>query len=360
MALRQHSNEVMVEVLTVARQDMPADGEARLTTRAAREGRRRRAICSVCHGLVEETNCVQVSCSCDAHRRCALGFCEDAIPRARTFGGVHLVTCPNPALHEEHQEVDLHPLLQQIRALGRSVDTTEEHEIRARVTAAEQRLRRRAHITPEVVDLSRNLAERDEEDHHGEWRGTIPQQHVQAPCGVCGRHLEDDQRFAFGGWLVHRRCAVESAAGADGRGDDRFGVAIRDGTGVSRRRTFRLTAIVPRIHMRYDRTTPDGAHQQRQLEILWRSLTSGVEEAASQGEGGQDVERGLEESEEFWCTYCGWPLDNSSGESGEDDARVPVPCAHGGFVHTRCMLDRAENLARGYADPRPCVACRSA
>ena len=210
-----------------------------------------------------------------------------------------------------------------------------------------------------MVDLSRNITERDEENHHGEWRGTIPQQQVRAPCGVCGRYLEDDQRFAFGGWLVHRRCAVESAAGADVEGDDRFGVAIQDGTGVSRWRTFRLTAIMPRIHMRYDRTTPDGAHQQRQLEILWRPLTSGVEEAASQGAGGQDDERGLEESEEFWCTYCGWPLDNARGESGEDDARVPVPCAHGGFVHTRCMLDRPENLARGHADPRPCVACRS-
>ena len=30
------------------------------------------------------------------------------------------------------------------------------------------------------------------------------------------------------------------------------------------------------------------------------------------------------------------------------------------FVHTRCMLDRAENLAREHADPRPCVVCRSA
>ena len=29
-------------------------------------------------------------------------------------------------------------------------------------------------------------------------------------------------------------------------------------------------------------------------------------------------------------------------------------------MHTRCMLDRAENLAKGYADLRPCVACRSA
>ena len=124
-----------------------------------------------------------VSCSCDVHRRCALGFCEDAIPRARTFVGVHLVTCPNPALHEEHQEVDLHPLLQQVRALGRSVNTTEEHELRARVIAAEQRLRRRAHITPEMVDLSRNLTERDEEDHHGDGGARSPSNKCERRVG---------------------------------------------------------------------------------------------------------------------------------------------------------------------------------
>ena len=140
MALHQHSNEFMVEVLTVAWQEMSADGEARLTTRSTTGDRRRRAICSVCHCLVEEPTCAQVPCSCDVHRRCALGFREDAISRARTLGGVHLVTCPNQALDEELEEVDLHPLLQQIRALGRSVDTTEEYEIRHRVTAAEQRL----------------------------------------------------------------------------------------------------------------------------------------------------------------------------------------------------------------------------
>ena len=42
-----------------------------------------------------------------------------------------------PAHDKEHQEVDLHPLLQQIRTLGWSVNTTEEREIRDRVTAAE-------------------------------------------------------------------------------------------------------------------------------------------------------------------------------------------------------------------------------
>ena len=29
-------------------------------------------------------------------------------------------------------------------------------------------------------------------------------------------------------------------------------------------------------------------------------------------------------------------------------------------MHARCMLDRAEHLARRHADPRPCVACRLA
>ena len=93
--------------------------------------------------------------------------------------------------------------------------------------------------------------------------------------------------------------AIESASGADDRENDRIGVLIRGGTGVPPRRTFRLTARAPRIHLRYSRTTPEGVQQQRKLETLWRSLTSGVEEAASRGEGDHNVGEGLEESEEF-------------------------------------------------------------
>ena len=44
MALRQHSNEAMVETLTVARHEIPDGGEARLTTRSTTGGRERRAI----------------------------------------------------------------------------------------------------------------------------------------------------------------------------------------------------------------------------------------------------------------------------------------------------------------------------
>ena len=61
---------------------------------------------------------MHVPCSFDVQRRCALGFCEDTIPRARFVGGARHVTRPNPILHEVHQEVDLHPLLQQKSALS--------------------------------------------------------------------------------------------------------------------------------------------------------------------------------------------------------------------------------------------------
>ena len=146
---------------------MPAEGGGGAPRRTERSERGRRAICSNCHGLIEETANVQVSCSCGVHRRCALGSCEDVNPRAKYVGGASQVTCPNPGLHEEHHEVDIYPLLHQIRALGRSVDTTEERIIRERVTAAELWFLRRTHTSPERVDLSRTATERGEEHLQG-------------------------------------------------------------------------------------------------------------------------------------------------------------------------------------------------
>ena len=173
---------------------------------------------------------------------------------------------------------------------------------------------------------------------------------VLAPCGVCDRHMEDNQRFAFSGWIVHRRCATESAEGAADRGDDRVGVVIRGRTGPSRRRPFYLTEMLPRIHSRFDRATAESARHQQQLEILWRSLTSGNEETADQGEGGQLVQGGGAEDAEESCTYCGRALDNSAGESEDIHVQVPIPCAHGGLVRVHCMLDRACLL---YTSPSP-------
>ena len=160
-------------------------------------------IFSVWLGLVEEEAFVQVPCSCDVHRRCALGFVEDAMPRARVSVASTLtyqVTCLNPAPHEVHREVDLQSLLQQIRGVGRSAGTAEARAIRARVTAAELRLSRRSTTPIGTVDLSRSAAERREENIWGDWRRTIPQRaHMEAPCGAFAEHIIERQRFAFSG-----------------------------------------------------------------------------------------------------------------------------------------------------------------
>ena len=170
---------VMAETMIVARRHMPARGGRGSSTRATRDERGRRVICSICHGLVEETAFVQMPCSCDVRRRCALGFVEDAIPRARVTGATTLtsqVTCPNPSVYEVHREVGLKSLLQQIRGVGRSADTA-ERAIRARITAAELLLSRRSTTLTGAIDLSRCAAERGEEDIREDWRGTIPQYH---------------------------------------------------------------------------------------------------------------------------------------------------------------------------------------
>ena len=131
-------------------------------------------ICSICHGLVGERAFVLISCSCEVHRRCALGFVEDATPRARINGVrtvAYQVTCPNPASHELRQEVDLHPLLQKLQGLGGPTGTAEERATDATVVAAEVHLNRRSTTATETIDLSRSATERGEEDIWGDWRG---------------------------------------------------------------------------------------------------------------------------------------------------------------------------------------------
>lgn len=56
----------------------------------------------------------------------------------------------------------LHPLLKQIRALGRSAETTEERVITERVSAAKLRVLRRTPTSPERVGLSWEATERGE------------------------------------------------------------------------------------------------------------------------------------------------------------------------------------------------------
>ena len=176
--------------------------------------------------------------------------------------------CPNPALHAVHQEVDLRPLLQQIRGLGRSANTAEERAIGARVTAAELRVNRRSTTSTGTIHLSLSAAERGEEDTWRDWHGRVHQQpQVEAPCGACGACGEpvlDRHSFAFAGLIAHTEYAVENIQGASDRGDDRFGVPIGRGDGPPRRRTFRLTEIVPRVYHIYDGATEWGVHRRGQ------------------------------------------------------------------------------------------------
>ena len=60
-------------------------------------------------------------------------------------------------------------------------------------------------------------------------------------------------------------CVVENVPSTFDRGDDRFGVAIREGNEPPRRRTFRLPAIIPGIQKRFDSATEWGAHRRGQL-----------------------------------------------------------------------------------------------
>ena len=88
-------------------------------------------------------------------------------------------------------------------------------------------------------------------------------------------------------------------------------------------------------------------------------MNSGVEEVANRHEGGQHVHGERGDDAKALCTCCGRALDDS-GEPGDSQVRVPIPCACGGFVYARCMLERVDHIARGHTDPRPCVACQSA
>ena len=52
-----------------------------------RGDRGQRLICSIYHGLIEETDHVQVPCSCDVHGRCALGVARTQSPEPASSAG---------------------------------------------------------------------------------------------------------------------------------------------------------------------------------------------------------------------------------------------------------------------------------
>ena len=69
-------------------------------------------------------------------------------------------------------------------------------------------------------------------------------------------------------------CVVENVQGTFDKGDNGFGVAIREGNGPLCRRTFRLTEIKLMMEQRFDGATEWGAHRRGQLARYWRSAIS--------------------------------------------------------------------------------------
>ena len=68
---------------------------------------------------------------------------------------------------------------------------------------------------------------------------------------------------------------------------------------------------------------PGGASPTAAVRNTVEVTEFGFKEVTSQDEGDQDVEGGLGESEEFWCTYCGWHFGDSGGESGKATLEYP-------------------------------------
>lgn len=64
----------------------------------------------------------------------------------------------------------------------------------------------------EVKDLPRFATTRGGEDPDEDWHGTsAPPKHIRTSCGVWGENMEKRDRFAFLGWAVYPRCALNTA-----------------------------------------------------------------------------------------------------------------------------------------------------
>lgn len=151
---------------------------------------------------------------------------------------------------------------------------------------------------------------------------------------------------------------MENVHRASDRVDDWFGVSTIEGSGPPRRRTFIPTAILPRIHQRYDGAPEWGLYRRGQLTLFRWSGISEVEEAANQAENGRHVEGTVGEEAEASGTYCSLTLADSSGGSRDSHIRwVPVSYPQGGFAHVRGLLERANHPTRGHVHPRSFVAC---
>ena len=129
---------------------------------------------------------------------------------------------------------------------------------------------------------------------------------------------------------------MDNVQGGSGRGEDRFEVTLRGRNGQPRRRTFRLTESLPRVHQPFGGTTDWDIHIRGQLARSWRSAISEEEEEAANPD--QHREGRAREEAETACTYRGLAPEDAAEGSGGNHVGIPVPCPHGGFAHVSCMF----------------------
>ena len=101
--------------------------------------------------------------------------------------------------------------------------------------------------------------------------------------------------------------------------------------------------------------TPEGTDSALESNLSERGQLEPGVAVLGIAEGGQTV---INRSASL-CTYCGRAVEDSTGGSAVDSLWACIPCCHGEQVHVSCMLQGADRLASGHADPQPCVTCRS-
>ena len=187
----------------------------------------------------------------EVHRRCSLGFVEDAMPRDIPNGAgarARQVICPNTAPHAMDQELGLHLLLERNCGPGRSAETMKGQEYGWRSYATH--LLEFHHSSGTgwfLTECSRERRRRPDCVEGTAWHEPSKTINASAVRGLRGDIKMDRRRCAVSGWLAHN----VDVLGDSGKGGDRFGVAIGKGTGPDCRTLLRLTEILPRIHLWY-------------------------------------------------------------------------------------------------------------
>ena len=99
--------------------------------------------------------------------------------------------------------------------------------------------------------------------------------------------MEIHDRFAFSGWVIHPRCALNTAEGAVDAGEDKFRIDVIGEAGLPRRGAVHLVEFLPQLHVRIDGAVNGGGGQQLRLTRLWEDVPPGAGDEGNERDGGR-------------------------------------------------------------------------